>query len=172
MDNPLLLPALLCLLLPAIHSDLSTRRIPDWLSLTGCVAGLALAALQHGSGGLLQSLFALVVTFTIGFLFWQCGWLGAGDVKLMTAVGALCGPALLPRVLLLTAFSGGVLAVLVMLWQGRTRATLRYLLTRPGRRPALPAAGDLPAAHRLPYALAIAAGSLFAVLQSGSGLPA
>lgn len=170
MDNPLLLPALLCLLLPAVHSDLSTRRIPDWLSLTGCVAGLGLAAAQHGSSGLLLSLFALAAAFAVGFLFWLCGWLGAGDVKLLAAVGALCGPALLPSMLLLTAFSGGLLAVLVMLWQGRTRATLRRLLTRPGHRP-LPAAGDPDAAYRLPYALAIAAGSLLAALQGG-GLPA
>lgn len=172
MDNPLLLPALLCLLLPAIHSDLSTRRIPDWLSLTGCVAGPVLAATGHGSSGLLLSLFALGVAFAVGFLFWLCGWLGAGDVKLLAAVGALCGPALLPRVLLLTAFSGGVLAVLVMLWQGRTRATLRHLLTRPGRRLPPSAADDPAHAHRLPYALAIAAGSLLAVLQGGAGLPA
>lgn len=171
MDNPLLLPALLCLLLPAIHSDLSTRRIPDWLSLTGGVAGLALATMQHGSGGLLLAFLALVIAFAVGFLFWLCGWLGAGDVKLLAAVGALCGPALLPDVLLLTALSGGVLAVLVMLWQGRTRATLRRLLTWPGRRPPRSAPDAPDAAYRLPYALAIAAGSLFAALQGG-GLPA
>lgn len=176
METPYLLPALCCLLLPAVHSDLSTRRIPNWLTLSGCLAGLSLALWQQGWFGLGVSALAMLAAFAIAFAFWLCGWLGAGDVKLLAAVGACAGLALLPQILLLTALSGMALALVVMIWSGQTRYTLARLYYLLGlslivkKSVSLPPAPANPA--RLPYALAIATGSVGAVLQAGVGLPA
>jgi prepilin peptidase CpaA len=175
MQNDFLLPALYCLLLPAVHADLSTRTIPNWLTFGGIGAGLLLALWQQGGSGVLLASLALFTAFTVAFVFWLCGWLGAGDVKLLAAVATLTGPALLPQVLLFTAFAGGVLAVVAMLWYGRTRDTLQRLRRRWSSAAGADAETDeeiSPAPLRLPYAVAIAAGSLLAVLQTGTGLPA
>lgn len=175
MQNSFMLPALYCLLLPAIHSDLSTRTIPNWLTLTGCCSGLLLALWQHGGPGGLVALSSLLLTLAVAGVFWLSGWLGAGDVKLLAAVATLTGPALLPQVWLLTALSGLLLALVVMVWQGRTRHTLARLACLLGLRRFLkqdPDPAPAPPPVRLPYALAIASGSVLAALHSGAGLPA
>jgi prepilin peptidase CpaA len=171
MHHPFLLPALVCLLLPAIHSDLSTRTIPNWLSFSGIAAGLVFAAWLQGGGALLLALLALAVALSLGLLFWLAGWFGAGDVKLLAAVATLTGPALLPDVLVLTAACGLLLALASMVWQGRTRHTLLRLRELVGiDRGVYTPVASAPA-PRLPYALAIAAGTLIAVLRAGTGLP-
>lgn len=177
MHNEFLLPALFCLLLPAVFSDLATRTIPNWLALAGLAGGGWLAWLQDGRLGLGAALLALLIAFGLSFPFWLCGWLGAGDVKLLAAVGALAGPALTPRILLFTAFSGLVLALVVMLASGRSRATWQRLRLMLGLAAVLQNPAEvMPDAEadspRLPYALAIAAGSALALLQAGVGLPA
>ena len=92
---------------------------------------------------------------------------GAGDVKLLAMVGVWLGPWLLLGATLLTLLAGGLLAVVVMLATRSSRQVLgnvRTMLTttligvHAGRLAALDA--PTPSAVRLPYALAIAAGTL------------
>jgi prepilin peptidase CpaA len=93
--------------------------------------------------------------------------MGAGDVKLMAAVGAFVGfPAVLMTVFI-TVLAGGVLAVAWALWLGRLREVLRNVRTGlflsmadvAGR--SLPRPESLPTIQaRIPYALAIAAGAV------------
>lgn len=170
MNNPVLLLLLLCLLLPATWLDLRTRIIPNGLCLAGCVAGLTLALFQGWTafGG---SVLGMVLAFGLAFPFWLCRWFGAGDVKLLAAVGALAGIALLPRILVFTAMSGFVLALASILLVGPVRRARARFRPRPA------GAADLPAEpeerFRLPYAVAIAMGSLLAVLlPMASRMPA
>lgn len=165
MNNPVLLPLLICLLLPAACCDLRSRRIPNVLCLAGCAAGLLLAFAQ-GLPALGASVLGMTTAFCLGFPLWLCRWLGAGDVKLLAAVGALAGIALLPRILVFTALCGGVLAVSATLWRGELHATLQRL--RTWLVPAVDAPAEIPAEatrFRLPYAVAIALGSLLASLN-------
>ena len=90
--------ALLMLLTVAVLTDLRERRIPNKVTVPGLLAGLVIGAVLEGGfpqvalGG---ASLALLVSFPLVAL----GGLGAGDAKLLTAVGAFVGPGgLLPAV--------------------------------------------------------------------------
>lgn len=144
--------------------DLRTRRIPN--ALTGSMALLGVGLAVSGISGL--SLGASMAGLVIGMALMMPGHLlgatGAGDVKLMGAVGAIVGPALVLNAFLLTALAGGVLAVAVAI----RRRRLALTLTGTGRLMARSAgAGETirsTAANRFAYGPAIAVGSVLALL--------
>jgi len=100
-------------------------------------------------------------------LFFFLRAMGAGDVKLMAAVGVWSGLHQLPAVLIVTALAGGVLAIGYMLAHKQARRTLRNVgsLFRfhatVGLSPHPEINLENPQAVRIPYALAIAAGVLY-----------
>jgi len=169
---------LAALLIVAIATDLRSRRIPNVLVALGLGLGLvvrllmpgapigeALLTFVQGSGAGLLALMPL-------YLLRACG---AGDVKLMAMVGGFVGPAVVLDAALWTLVSGGVLSLVFMLGRGVARQTLeniRFLVTdlmvrtQGGERARL--APLATTAARLPYALAIAAGTLVAVLRAGA----
>lgn len=93
------------------------------------------------------------------------GATGAGDVKLMAAVGAIVGPALVVSAFLFTAVAGGVLAIAVAVRRQRLGATMAgtgRLISAPGE-----AKKEIQAAtgsSRFAYGPAIAIGSVLAAL--------
>lgn len=158
------LSALAILLALAVYTDLRERRIPNRVTVTGLLTALLLAALAEG--GFPGSAFAgaglaLLVSFPLVAL----GGLGAGDAKLLTAVGAFVGVGGLLPVLLYGGVAGGLLAVgnaarrgaiLGVLVNLRNLAVHWATLGRRGERISL----SSPGAESVPYALAIAAGAL------------
>ncbi len=71
--------------------DIKSRRIPNWLTLPLFVAGLLQAAMFSGWDGLKSSLFAVIVLALPYILLFLFAGGGAGDAKLMAAVGAWLG---------------------------------------------------------------------------------
>jgi prepilin peptidase CpaA len=169
---------LLCALLAlAVSSDLRTRRIPNALVFGGAVLGLLLnSAYPDGDGlfmrpvGGIGALWALAGLATgLGLLLpmYAMRALGAGDVKLMAMVGAFVGPHAVLGCTLLTLLAGGVLALAVAAWNGRLRLMLTnsyhmsvYALMRRLGGDAIKLEAPAEASGRLPYAVAIAAGTL------------
>jgi prepilin peptidase CpaA len=93
------------------------------------------------------------------------GATGAGDVKLMAAIGSLVGPMLVVKAFLFTAIAGGVLAVIVAMRRRRLRATVagtaRMIATPGGAQAEIKAATG---SSRFAYGPAIAIGSIVAVM--------
>ena len=144
----------------AVVTDVRGRRIPDWLT-----ASLALVALTLQAFGGVQSVivaFATMAgTLVLGSFVFARGWLGGGDVKLLAAIAAaLAWPDTL-ALLLYTAIGGGLLALVVAGASGRLGTTLRgaFALAVPLLYPGTVALEPRDGA-RLPYALAIAFGTL------------
>ena len=145
--------------------DMRTRRIPN--ALTAAMSGLGLALAATGLSGISPA--AAVVGMAIGFLLMLPGYMlgatGAGDVKLMAAVGAIVGPTLVVSAFLFTAIAGGVLALLVAARRGRVAATIagtgRLIAAPAGARQEIDKAS---AARRFAYGPAIAIGSVMAAL--------
>jgi prepilin peptidase CpaA len=152
-------------LLVATVVDIRTRRIPN--ELTATMAGIGVGFAAAGISGV--SLGAAVLGFGLGLALMLPGHLlgatGAGDVKLMAAVGTLLGPGLVVSAFLFTAVAGGVLAVIVAVRRqrlGQTLAGTARLMSTPGE-----ARKDIQSAtpgSRFAYGPAIAAGSLLAAL--------
>jgi prepilin peptidase CpaA len=149
----------------AVATDLSTRRIPNALTIALAVAALALHATQ-GWISFATSLGALLGVMLLGFVAFSAGWLGGGDVKLAAAAAAALGfPDAIPF-LLYTAIGGGLLAIIVALVTGRLGRVFTSvgLLLRPlaykGTAPVPPTNPIV-----LPYAVAIASGAVAVALS-------
>lgn len=98
--------------------DLRTRRIPQALTLGGALAGLAFHLINGGWSAGLGSAMGWTVGIAIFFVPFALGGLGAGDVKLLGAIGAWLGPMNAVWVGLYAGAAGGVLAIFVALTKG------------------------------------------------------
>ena len=98
--------------------DLRTRRIPQALTFGGALAGLAFHLMNGGWSAGLGSGVGWTVGIAIFFVPFALGGLGAGDVKLLGAIGAWLGPMNAVWVGLYAGAAGGVLAIFVALTKG------------------------------------------------------
>ena len=103
--------------------DMRYRRIPNWLVLAGIIAGFGSNALFSGLSGLGHAAAGLGLGFGLYFPLYLLRARGAGDVKLLAAVGAITGPGNCFWIFLLTAVLGGVIAVLLLALKGRIQKT-------------------------------------------------
>ena len=168
------------LLVWAVVTDLRSRRIPNKL----CAAGILLAGACHAAAlaqgvsplagpawwaplaGMLAGLALLLPLYLLGAT-------GAGDVKLMAAVGAFIGVPAIVSAVLYTLLCGGLLSLVFMFGRGvaaQTLANVRYLLTDLAVRASARECGVGLAplettAARLPYAVAIALGTAAALIR-------
>ena len=140
--------------------DLRTRRIPNGLTLPVLVGALCLHSALHAGQGLLQSLAGAAAAGALLLPGLALRFTGAGDVKLLMAVGALLAfPAGL-AVGLVSLVVGGVLGVIVALSKNRLLDVLRrsaglghWLLHRTAR---VPLARPEVSGIRLPFGVAVA----------------
>lgn len=71
--------------------DMRTRKIPNWLTISTAMAAIAYHIYIGGTAGLWLSLKGLGIAMGIFLIPYLMGGMGAGDVKLMAAVGASLG---------------------------------------------------------------------------------
>jgi prepilin peptidase CpaA len=156
--------AVLCACIGAFR-DVRTRRIPNWLTGSSILIGLLLHSVIQGWRGLGSAALAGLIAFVVFLIFHVAGGMGAGDVKLMTAVCTLAGPAYVAEILIATALIGGVFAIIVAVSQHRMKETLvniGVLVVHHGTSGLQPHS-DINVTNaeklRLPYGVAIAAGT-------------
>ncbi len=158
--------ALGCALLATV-TDLRERRIPNALTGTAAAAGILLHAGLDGVRGFETSVEGGVVAGGLFLLLHLIGGVGAGDVKLMFAIGALHSLASLPSVLIATVLSGGILAVVFCLSGGRLRQSLAQIggflgcLKRGHLQGKVAMSSFERSSLSLPYAVPIAMGCFF-----------
>jgi prepilin peptidase CpaA len=160
------------LLLIATATDIYSRRIPNWLVLPFLAGGVVVATASRGLTGLGQSLSGIVLAVAIAGIPCWLGGMGMGDLKLCAAVGSWIGPAQLGIALVATGITGGVLALLWAAYYGSLSEALdgsgdlvsRFLSKGIHPHPSLVLAN--PLAQRMPYAPAIAIGTIFSFLAT------
>ena len=90
-------------------TDLRSRKIPNWLTYPAMIAGFAAQCVLNGWRGALASIEGLVLFGGFFLLFWLVNAMGAGDVKLAAALGAIVGPAASVQIMLATALGTDVI---------------------------------------------------------------
>lgn len=151
----------------AAVTDFRERRIPNWLTYPAMIAGLISQMALHGWKGLLLGSGGGLLFGGVFLLFHIVRAMGAGDVKLAAALGCIIGPAASLRVMFTTAVAGGALAIIFVVLSGRMIETLRNTLwvaafhARYGLQTHPTINLDNPAAVRMPYGLAFAAGTIY-----------
>lgn len=170
--TPAFAVALLVVVLLASAYDLRYRRIPNTLTASSACMGFILNLSFFGLHGLLLSTEGLLLALLVYLPFYLLKGMGAGDVKLMAALGALVGPAHWFFILLGTAFAGGLAGAAYAFVKGRLSETCcnLYFLVKDLaqlRAPHLTNPGlnfRNPSSLRMPHGVIIAVGSLSFVL--------
>jgi prepilin peptidase CpaA len=157
----------------ATYTDLRSHRIPNWLVLPFLVGGLSVSVLSSGLSGLEHSALGIgLAAGVLGSLCWL-GGMGMGDLKLFAAIGAWIGPSQVVIALVMTGLAGGVMALCWALAGGFLKDSLRGAgrlvlgFAKGGLRPHPELQLDNPRARRMPYAPAIAVGTIFSFFALG-----
>src|ERR1700730_13088461 len=120
---PITKAVLLLIVMTAGIYDLRYRRIPNWLVLAGVLVGLALNLLLFGLTGLTRAALGMGLALLIYFPLYLLRAMGAGDAKLMAAVGSMVGPGNWIVVFVAKAVLGGVIGLIALLFAGRVQKT-------------------------------------------------
>jgi len=125
LPPPGIMAILLALVAGAAAYDIPYRRIPNWLTATGVLSGVGMNMfLYQGWPGLRTSLGGFALGFAAYFVLYVMRAMGAGDVKLMAAVGAMVGWQDWMGIFILTALIGGFASLVVITLRGRVKRTL------------------------------------------------
>jgi prepilin peptidase CpaA len=154
-------------ILPAVvgaiagYTDFRWRRIPNWLTVPAFVVGIALNSVARGWYGARYSLLGAGLGLLILLPFVLVRSLGAGDWKLIGALGAFLGPHNLITMLFVTLLIAGLMALIVVIWKRRFVHTMRNIarmlaammtLHLPSQEVSL----DNPESSKIPFGVAAA----------------
>lgn len=130
--------------------DARYHRLPNWLTLGGLAAGGIYAVATGTSllgGSPSNSAFAATIGFLLLLPAYLAGWMGAGDVKLLAAMGMLGGSKILLPTLVIGSLATGIAALVFLVLQTR------------------PALGEVAVKRPLPYGVGLALGFAVSVLD-------
>jgi prepilin peptidase CpaA len=122
MPTALKLILIAVVLIAAIY-DLRFRRIPNWLNLSGVILGLGVNTFLFARSGLLLAVLGIACSLAVYVPLYLIRGMGAGDVKLMAAVGAITGPWNWLGIFVATALLGGVVSIVFIAFKGRFHQT-------------------------------------------------
>jgi prepilin peptidase CpaA len=146
------------------YYDVRYRRIPNAFVLATLAGGLAINTIFGGLNGLYQSVGGFALAFVLMFMLHIFGAMGAGDVKLFAAIGAVTGAALVLPTFLVVILTGGLLAFVSIIRAGVFMTTMHRVLQilvglLPGwEMPRFTVPSDRR--HTIPYGVAITIGSI------------
>ncbi len=146
------------------YYDVRYRRIPNPFVLATLIGGLAINLMFGGLSGLYGSIAGCFFAFALMFLLHLFGAMGAGDVKLFAAIGAVTGAPLVLPTFIVVILTGGLLAMISIVRAGVVITTMQRVLQifvglLPGwEMPRF----SIPSDRRLtiPYGVAITVGSV------------
>jgi prepilin peptidase CpaA len=102
--------------------DLRTKKIPNWLTFPAILLGLSLNVALGGALGLRDSLLGMATGVALLFAPFALGGMGAGDVKMLAAVGAFTNPSFVFRTFLYGSVAGGLIALAVIVLRPKAGA--------------------------------------------------
>jgi prepilin peptidase CpaA len=164
--------AIFSVLAIATAFDVFSRRIPNWLVLPFLAAGLVISAINRGIPGLESSLAGIALAALLMGPLCVLRSMGMGDLKLCAGIGAWIGPGPLFFALVIAAIAGGFLAVGYAAYHRSLGSSLDGTgdliagIFRGKIRRNRPLSLDRPGALSIPYAPAIAIGTVLAFLAS------
>jgi prepilin peptidase CpaA len=156
--------------------DWRYRKVPNWLNLSLILSGLTVQVIFHGWSGLWAGLLGMLLGFGLLIIPWLMHAMGAGDVKLMAAIGVWLGPLLTLRAFCVGAILAGAIAVTMIilgrrLWQAY--ANLGLIMTKLNSwKKAFSDFGSVQVlkstSQLLPYGVPLSIGTLVVVFSRGA----
>jgi prepilin peptidase CpaA len=152
--------------------DFRTHKIPNWLTVPALILGIGMHTVVAGWSGAIASLEGAGLALVLLLPFVLLRGLGAGDWKLMGAVGAFLGPLMFLFVLVGSVMVSGLMAIVAILRTQRVGETLRnmWVLVRGffsfGLRANPKISLDNPALLKMPFGVAVAVSTLICFCAS------
>jgi prepilin peptidase CpaA len=149
------------------YYDVRYRRIPNAFVLAAFSGGVMMNAILGGLQGVYSSIAGCLLAFFLMFMFHIFGAMGAGDVKLFAAIGAVTGLHLVVPTFIVVVLTGGLLAVVSTIRAGILVSTMQRVLQifagmLPGwQMPKFTV--PLDRKHTIPYGIAITMGSIISI---------
>ncbi len=162
--------AIMTFVLAVAVFDWRWRRIPRELTVSGFVVGLIYHAL---AGGFLSALSATGLGFGVGLALFELRAIGGGDVKLLTALGALLGLRSWVFAVEIALFAAGAMAVIGLVRRGILLQAVRNIgrlvvhFVRHGFVPHPEIHVNNPSLVRVPFGVAAALGTVCTLLKVG-----
>ncbi|MBM3320370.1 MAG: prepilin peptidase [Candidatus Eisenbacteria bacterium] len=172
--KPLAIALSLGLVLAAAYFDIRARRIPNSLTYPSALLALGLGA-AGGAHALLLAAGGLLVGFGLLLPAYLIKAMGAGDLKLLAALGGFLGPRAILDVFLHSLIAGGLIALMFLALRGELRKGIvslaRLVAGLAGRRFGFPARSDSEESRwvsigKIPYGVAIAIGTVSALIPA------
>ena len=167
--NSLLTIFLIIVLVIAAVIDIRVQKVPNLLTFPTMILALACHGVMNGLDGLLFSSGGLLLGIAIFILPYLMGVMGAGDAKLMGAVGAVLGPRGVFNAAVFTSVVGGIYALVLLLFHYRAHkcfiirsATMLKTFAFTGQFIHIPP-DENEKKPKLCYGIAIASGTLFTI---------
>ncbi len=162
---------IIVLIIAAIY-DYRFNRIPNWLTFPTMIGAVTYHTVIKGFEGLIFGLEGIGIGVAALIVFYLIGWMGAGDIKLLGAVGGFLGPKGVFIAFLFTAIVGGIYALLLLTITGYFKETvnryktilLTFLITKRFFNIPFP---KRKTNHRLCYGVAIALGTSISICLRG-----
>lgn len=177
MNQAIIYPLSIILLISSVF-DIRFQKIPNWLTFTAMAAGLAFNVSLSGMDGLTASMGGILLGIGIFLIPYAMGGMGAGDAKLMGAVGSFLGIKGVFVAALFTMAIGGLYAIFLMIlhWQyGRKILSsfkdnlVSLALTRRFTPSPTSEAVETASKPKLCYGLAIAGGTFLYMIMESTG---
>lgn len=153
----------------ALYFDLRFQRIPNLFCLIACIFGVCVQIYLYKLLGLQAALLGGGLAFTLLFPAFLIKAIGAGDVKLMMAVGVLTGPEIIAWSIGYAIIFGSLTSIVLATYhtglQGLKATFVRYYQCFYLKQYFKPSLGEA-ASLRVPYAPALALGWLWACIQN------
>jgi len=162
------LTLLMVVVIVASVFDVRYRKIPNWLVSAGALAGFVSGFVAGGWHGVLGALLGFFTGFFLYLPLYVVRARGAGDVKLLAAMGAIVGVGTCFQIALYSAILGGLFALALVIRKKRLSKTLFNVsaITHELLRRRMPFHADQqldvrhPDSFRMPHAVVLASGTL------------
>ncbi len=159
----------------AVFTDLSRHKIPNWLTFPAMACGLMTNLFLYGLNGLFFSFGGLALGMVLFFVPYSIGGMGAGDVKLMGAIGSFLGAKNVFWACLFSCIFGGLYGIILLILKGKAKSyfTRYWLILKTllitGKILYVPPAPS-ERTQKISYGVPIALGTLFFIFFNDSNL--
>lgn len=160
---------LFLIIIISVYTDLKSRRILNIVTLPAIIIGILLNTITGGIDGLLFSGKGFLLGLGIFIIPFLRGGMGAGDVKLMAAIGALKGASFVFHAFIYTAIIGGVISLILLIRKMGVKQMIFHMFFTFGIMKGNAGTITHPKNKDMtfPYGIAIALGTLCAYIWGG-----
>lgn len=115
-------------LLSALYFDLRYHKIKNFITVPAALSGFVLNTVERGSWGFLFSLKGWITPVALLIILYSINVMGAGDIKLLAAVGSIMGASSALNCIIFSIYFGAVIALFILIKNRSFKVKISRLL--------------------------------------------